>query len=89
MKQLFEIYEVLDDYGFRTSVMGTIYANDKDEARKNAAIYYNNRDIYKTGYYGSRLATASINMEDVEKERENKLRIAKRDIERYSKKIEL
>ena len=89
MKQLFEIYEVLDDYGFRTSVMGTIYANDKDEARKNAAIYYNNTDIYKTGYYGARLATASINLEESEQIRERNLRNAKLNVERYEKKIEL
>ena len=88
MKRLFEVYEN-DEYGRSIGTLGTVYADDKDEAKKLVAEYFNNKEIYSTGFYNAQLVEASIKMENKEKYQAEKLRRARWDVERYSKPIKL
>ena len=88
MKRLFEVYEN-DEYGRSIGTLGTVYADDGDDAKKLVAEYFNNKEIYTTGFYNSKLVEASINMDNKENFQARKLQRAKWDVERYSKPIEL
>lgn len=90
MKNLYEIHEI-EDYGRSIATHGTVFANDKDEARKLAAIHHNNKEIYTTGFYEARLVVpvATINPDESEEHRKRKLEWAKSDVKRFSKKIKL
>mgnify|MGYP003636774411 FL=1 len=87
MKHLFEVYNN-DENGRHINTLGTIYAESKDEALKLSAEYFNNKEIYTTGFYNVELVEASIIMENKDEYQANKLREAKWDILRYSTPIE-
>tara|TARA_B110000977_G_C10801965_1_gene386647 strand:+ start:364 stop:630 length:267 start_codon:yes stop_codon:yes gene_type:complete len=87
MNLLYEVYNN-DENGRHINTLGTIYAESKNEALKLSAEYFNNKEIYTTGFYNAMLVEASIEMENKDEYQANKLREAKWDILRYSTPIE-
>jgi hypothetical protein len=85
MKLLFEIFET-DDYGRNISSLGTIYAEDKDRARRAAGEFYNNKEIYTTGFYGAELVKATIDLKDKKEYWESKVNEANSILRRFKNK---